>query len=102
MPETIKATELPIVGIFNNSYSFKIPDYQRPYAWTTEEAGELLDDLLHATRDIRDVGSVGDAFPYFMGSVVVIKGDDPLADVVDGQQRITTLTIMLVFSTRAG
>ena len=95
MPETIKATELPIVGIFNNSYSFVIPDYQRPYAWTTEEAGELLDDLLHATQDILDVASVGDAPPYFMGSVVVIKGDDPSADVVDGQQRITTLTIML-------
>ena len=95
MPETIKATELPIVGIFNNDYRFEIPDYQRPYAWTTEQAGELLDDLLHATMDIRDVGSVGNALPYFMGSVVVIKGDSPLADVVDGQQRITTLTIML-------
>ena len=96
MPETIKATELPIVNIFDNDYRFEIPDYQRPYAWTTEEAGELLDDLLHATRDIRDVDSVGETSPYFMGSVVVIKNDDnPLAYVVDGQQRITTLTIML-------
>ena len=94
MPETINATELPIVGIFNNNYRFEIPDYQRPYAWTIDQAGELLDDLLHATRDIR---SVRDAPPYFMGSIVVIKtvDDDPLAYVVDGQQRITTLTIML-------
>lgn len=95
MPETIKATELPIVRIFNNDYRFEIPDYQRPYAWTIDQAGELLDDLLHATQDIRDVASVGNALPYFMGSVVVIKGDTPSADVVDGQQRITTLTIML-------
>lgn len=96
MPETIKATELPIVDIFDNDYRFEIPDYQRPYAWTIDQAGELLDDLLHATRDIR---SVRDAPPYFMGSIVVIKnGDDPddtLAYVVDGQQRVTTLTIML-------
>ena len=92
MPETIKATELPIVDIFNNDYRFEIPDYQRPYAWTIDQADALLDDLLHATRDIP---SVGDASPYFMGSIVVIKnGDDP-DYVVDGQQRVTTLTIML-------
>lgn len=96
MAETIKATELPIRDIFSNSYSFEIPDYQRPYAWTVDEAGELLDDLLHATQDIRDVASVKDTLPYFMGSIVVIKkGDNPLAYVVDGQQRLTTLTIML-------
>ena len=96
MPETINAKELPIVGIFDNDYSFEIPDYQRPYAWEIAQAGELLDDLLHATRDIDGVSKVGDAPPYFMGSIVVIKNsDDPLAYVVDGQQRITTLTIML-------
>ena len=101
MPETIKATELPVVNIFDNSYSFEIPDYQRPYAWTTDEAGELLDDLLHATKDIPDVDSVGATLPYFMGSIVVIKNsdnplvDNPLSYVVDGQQRLTTLTIML-------
>ena len=96
MPETIKASELPIVGIFDDNYRFEIPDYQRPYAWEIDQAGELLDDLRHATRDIRGVEAVSDAPPYFMGSIVVIKdGDNPLAYVVDGQQRITTLTIML-------
>ena len=96
MPETINAKELPIVGIFDNDYSFEIPDYQRPYAWEIAQAGELLDDILHATRDIRSVESISDAPPYFMGSIVIIKdGDAPLAYVVDGQQRITTLTIML-------
>lgn len=96
MPETINAREIPIVGIFDDDYRFEIPDYQRPYAWEIAQAGELLDDLLHATRDIDGVSKVGDAPPYFMGSIVVIKNsDDPLAYVVDGQQRITTLTIML-------
>ena len=95
MPE-ISAGELPIVGIFNDKYRFEIPNYQRPYAWTTDQAGELLDDLLHATEGIPDSNSVSKASPYFMGSVVVIKdNDEPLAQVVDGQQRITTLTIML-------
>lgn len=96
MPETINAREIPIVGIFDDDYRFEIPDYQRPYAWEIAQAGELLDDLLHATQSIDGVNKVGDAPPYFMGSIVVIKNsDDPLAYVVDGQQRITTLTIML-------
>ena len=93
MPETIKASELPMVGIFDNNYRFEIPDYQRPYSWTTEETGELLDDLLYAVGQSNDLS---DASPYFLGSVVIIKNDaSPKAEIVDGQQRITTLTIML-------
>ena len=93
MPETIKAAELPMVGIFNNNYRFEIPDYQRPYSWTTEQAGELLDDLLYASRRSE---KLADASPYFLGSIVIIKSDNsPLAEIVDGQQRITTLTILL-------
>ena len=93
MPETIKAAELPMVGIFNNNYRFEIPDYQRPYSWTTEEVGELLDDLMYAAGQSNDLAN---ASPYFLGSVVIIKNDSsPRAEIVDGQQRITTLTIML-------
>ena len=96
MPETIEASELQIVKIFDDDYRFEIPDYQRPYAWTIDQVGELLDDLLHATRGIDSVRKVSDAPPYFMGSIVVIKdGNIARAEVVDGQQRITTLTIML-------
>ncbi len=93
MPETIKAAELPMVGIFNNNYRFEIPDYQRPYSWTTEEVGELLDDLLYA---VGQPNNLADASPYFLGSVVIIKSDaSRKAEIIDGQQRITTLTILL-------
>ena len=93
MPETIGAKELPLVGVFNDAYRFEIPDYQRPYSWTTEQAGELLEDLMYASGQSEDVS---DASPYFLASIVIIKGEDsPQADVVDGQQRITTLTILL-------
>lgn len=93
MPETIKAAELPMVGIFNNNYRFEIPDYQRPYSWTTEQVGELLDDLMYAVGQSNDLTN---ASPYFLGSVVIIKSDTtPKAEIIDGQQRITTLTIML-------
>ena len=70
-------------------YLFRIPSYQRPYAWTTEQAGELFSDIEAArARDQED--------PYFLGSIVLIKAPQkPEADVVDGQQRLTTLTILL-------
>ena len=92
MPETIAAEELSLVGIFNDNYRFEIPDYQRPYSWTTEQTGELLDDLLYALSQFQEIN---EASPYFLGSIVVIKSDgSPKAVVVDGQQRITTLTIL--------
>ena len=86
---TIKAEEKLLGRVFSDDYVFEIPEYQRPYAWTTEQAGELLDDLLTAAAE--------DAISsYFLGSIVLIKEPDvPLAQVVDGQQRLTTLTILL-------
>ncbi|MCY4651815.1 MAG: DUF262 domain-containing HNH endonuclease family protein [Dehalococcoidia bacterium] len=92
MPETIQATELQLRDIFNDKYRFNIPDYQRPYSWTTEQTSELLDDLLYAMDEYDDVE---EASPYFLGSIVIVKNDtSPKANVVDGQQRITTLTIL--------
>lgn len=94
MKKTLTAHEQQIAKIFSDDYVFRIPGYQRPYAWTTEEARELLDDLL---TFMTAAGSpVEEMPPYFLGSIVLIKGESaPDADVVDGQQRLTTLTILL-------
>ncbi len=93
MSDTIEARELQLVNIFSDSYRFEIPEYQRPYAWTIEQTGELLDDLLHAMGDVE---SVSEAAPYFLGSIVTIKnGLQTQAQIVDGQQRLTTLTVLL-------
>ena len=90
---TIEASEKPILDIFCDKYLFRIPSYQRPYAWEKEQASELLDDILTACPE---VGEIADATPYFLGSVVLIKNPQrPESDVVDGQQRLTTLTIIL-------
>ena len=48
MAKTLEAHDKLIREIFEGSYQFEIPDYQRPYAWTTEQAGELFDDLISA------------------------------------------------------
>ena len=85
---TIKAEEKELKQIFSDDYFFEIPSYQRPYAWTTEQTGELLDDITVAMDEALQ--------EYFLGSIVLIKDmDEPLSQVVDGQQRLTTLTILL-------
>jgi hypothetical protein len=94
MPSALVAHEQAISRIFSNDYVFKIPDYQRPYAWTTEQARDLLDDLTGFMKAAP--GKVEDMPPYFLGSIVLIKTEtSPNADVVDGQQRLTTLTLLL-------
>ena len=94
MTNTIHAIEKPLSKIFSDDFVFSIPAYQRPYAWTTEEARELLSDLLSPFED--SPKSITDLTPYFLGSIVLIKNESiPEADVVDGQQRLTTLTILL-------
>ncbi|MEJ2630856.1 MAG: DUF262 domain-containing HNH endonuclease family protein [Acidihalobacter sp.] len=94
MPQTIVAHEQPISSIFSDGYAFNIPSYQRPYAWTTDQALELFEDLISFMRD--SGGNVVDMPPYFLGSIVLIKQEAvPQSDVVDGQQRLTTITILL-------
>ena len=92
MAKTLEAHDKLIREIFEGSYQFEIPDYQRPYAWTTGQATELFDDLYSAMQDARVSGG---GSQYFLGSIVLIKNDrDPKSSVVDGQQRLTTLTML--------
>ncbi|MNX80649.1 hypothetical protein D3C86_1123140 [compost metagenome] len=92
MAKTLEAHDKLIREVFEGSYQFEIPDYQRPYAWANEQAEELLNDLVSAMQDARSSGSTNQ---YFLGSIVLIKNDrDPKAMVVDGQQRLTTLTML--------
>ena len=88
--ERIEATEKQVADVFSDNYAFTIPPYQRPYAWETQHASELLEDLLEAMDP--NGGSEG---LYFLGSIVLVKlRSNPEAKVVDGQQRLTTLTIL--------
>jgi uncharacterized protein with ParB-like and HNH nuclease domain len=90
---SIKGEQHPIKKIFSDDFMFTIPLYQRPYAWTKEEAGELLEDLLTFLGDGNE--AIDELNPYFLGSIVLIKSEQPAAEIVDGQQRLTTLTILL-------
>lgn len=96
-PADILGESKPLAKVFSSDYVFSIPNYQRPYAWTTEEADELLTDVLAFLGDDPETDStpVQDLKPYFLGSIVLIKQPHrPEATVVDGQQRLTTLTLL--------
>ncbi len=94
MSHTLTAKEQSLAKIFSDDYVFTIPGYQRPYSWGRDQTQELLDDLLGALAVTP--AQLSDAAPYFLGSIVLIKGEaSPEATVVDGQQRLTTLTLLL-------
>ncbi len=89
MSKKISGAEYPLAKIFSSEFEYIIPNYQRPYAWTVDQVSELFDDLLDFFRTEDDEG-------YFLGSIVLIKQEGkPQAQVIDGQQRLTTLTILL-------
>lgn len=89
----IKGEQRPICRIFNDEFTFAIPPYQRPYAWEEEHAEALLDDLLAAMGENGE--PVNTLNPYFLGTIVLVQRDSSSWDVVDGQQRLITLTILL-------
>jgi hypothetical protein len=83
----LDAGEYPLGKVFSSDFEFAIPDYQRPYAWGTEQSMQLLDDLSGAID--RDADE-----PYFLGSLVLVRDSGRRAEVIDGQQRLTTLSIL--------
>ncbi|GHA04871.1 hypothetical protein GCM10008090_12950 [Arenicella chitinivorans] len=93
MSKKISGAEYPLAKIFSSEFEYVIPSYQRPYAWTVDQASELFDDLFDFYSTEPDEG-------YFLGSIVLIKKEDnPYSEVIDGQQRLTTLTILLAVIT---
>lgn len=70
MPAPISAQQRPIGQFFGGEYVFKIPGYQRPYAWTTDQASELFEDLKGALEDGGKGKAIADLGPYFLGSIV--------------------------------
>lgn len=67
---------------------FIIPEYQRPYAWLEDEVQTLFDDIVEYTQEKIDS-------PYFLGTIVSYTNDHNEQEIIDGQQRITTLCLLL-------
>lgn len=79
----------------NKKADFLIPDYQRPYAWGENECRTLWDDIF--TFAIPDEGrtTFDNNSEYFLGPIVTFKNDAEKMEVIDGQQRLTTLMLLL-------
>jgi uncharacterized protein with ParB-like and HNH nuclease domain/predicted transport protein len=96
----VKATEAKFLDFLKKSPQFVIPIYQRTYSWTERECRQLWDDILRT-------GSNEKLSAHFVGSIVYIEkglsnltSQEPLL-VIDGQQRLTTLTLILAALAKA-
>lgn len=87
MPELISVKVIPLKELFSDAFCFRLPYFQRAYAWQTGEIGRLLSDITEAMR----AGKRG----YFLGKLVVAKknGHSDTA-LVDGHQRVMSLTLL--------
>jgi len=85
--EIFKPDAKTVIKIFGDADSYyQIPDYQRPYSWEDEQIEQLWDDLYSAMESENE--------RYFLGPLILIKTKNGYFEVVDGQQRLTTLTIL--------
>ncbi len=74
---------------------FLIPDYQRPYAWGEEQCQTLWDDIFLFSFPDNNYEAFDDNEEYFLGSIVTFKNEKGKSEVIDGQQRLTTLMLIL-------
>lgn len=88
--------ELVVKDLFNGSTNYVIPIYQRNYSWGETEIGQLIQDVFDASQVKTGEGKTN---AYYIGTLVVYErfslGRIPEYEVIDGQQRLTTLALLL-------
>lgn len=85
-----------IFDLFSDKKSdFLVPDYQRPYAWDDEQCQTLWDDIFAFSFPNNDCDAFDENEEYFLGSIVTFKNENSKSEVIDGQQRLTTLMLIL-------
>ncbi|HDV2236513.1 TPA: DUF262 domain-containing protein, partial [Escherichia coli] len=98
----ITPSTLSLKTCFQSKYS--LPYFQRDYKWESRHFLEMLNDIQNAfllsyesTHGRRDVSSYP---PYFLGSIITAVETNGKRPLIDGQQRITSIFILLVFFER--
>lgn len=79
----------------DNKSDFLIPDYQRPYAWSIIECQTLWEDTFSFAIPENDYQKFNPGDEYFLGPIVTFKNSDNKLEIIDGQQRLTTLMLLL-------
>lgn len=92
--KSIHAEPMSIEDVFSK-HRFVIPDFQRPYSWEEDQCEQLLSDLLAAFQD--SPGAASDENRYFLGNIIYYPAplDSRTWIIVDGQQRLTTLLLLM-------
>ena len=75
--------------LLSNGLSYKVPWFQRDYSWTEEEWDDLWQDILEITAS-------KDESAHYMGYVVLQSKDNEHFDIIDGQQRLTTISLLVL------
>ncbi|PFD66885.1 hypothetical protein COK34_06915 [Bacillus thuringiensis] len=79
--------------LINEDFRYKIPDFQRTFVWGAAQARELMDDFSEDTHNFNKDPEELDG--YLLGNIVVIEDEEEnIRFVIDGQQRLTTLTLI--------
>lgn len=85
-----------IKSLFQDRKSdFLIPDYQRAYAWDETKCETLWEDLFIFAFPDNNLDNFSEDEEYFLGPIVTYKNEDKKLEVIDGQQRLTTLMLLL-------
>ena len=79
----------------DKSANFLIPDYQRPYAWEEDECQILWDDIFSFAFPENDKDAFKSNDEYFLGAIVTYRNEMDQSEVIDGQQRLTTILLLL-------
>lgn len=81
----LKGETISLGKLFSAEFFFRVPEYQRPFSWEDDNFDDLINDLLSADKTQE----------YFLGTLVLQRKEGNNHDVVDGQQRLTSLNILL-------
>jgi uncharacterized protein with ParB-like and HNH nuclease domain len=96
----MKASEAKMLEFLKKSPQFIIPIYQRTYSWRDPECSRLWDDILRAGRDDHITAHFVGSIVYIEKGLYQVTSQSPLL-VIDGQQRLTTVTLLLEALSRA-
>lgn len=95
----VKAVEASFLTFLKKSEQLEIPIYQRTYSWTRKECMQLWTDLVHTITEEIDGHFVG-SIVYIATGIYVVGGINTI-EVIDGQQRLTTVSLMILALARA-
>jgi len=95
MKTNLPLKEMSVDELYNDEKTvYEIPIYQRNYAWEDEEISALIQDVYDAYKANEDADDA-DKKTYFIGTLVSFRKDEQVYEVIDGQQRLTTIYLIL-------